>query len=308
MRFSFVSFLLVSATTLFCGFALSQENPLTAPQGDAQTFANYAPWLDPALDLRDYHIHLRGGMTAEMALERTKLTGVKSGVLENVGREWPLNTNEKLDAFVKVVEDVNATLPEKDRLKIGIQVNDRDWYEKIDPKIYARLDFVLADTMIMGKRPDGSDERLWQLPKDYDVDQDEWFDRYFQHCMTVVSEPIDILANVTYLPEFIADRYDELWTKERMTKLIQAAIDGGVALEIQAESQFPKPQFVKLALEMGAKISFGTNNFDPKLKSLEAWKRNFDRFHFTADQLWRDYRYADPNVPRREKPAPKGIL
>ena len=207
MRFSFVSFLLVSATTLFCGFALSQENPLTAPQGDAQTFANYAPWLDPALDLRDYHIHLRGGMTAEMALERTKLTGVKSGVLENVGREWPLNTNEKLDAFVKVVEDVNATLPEKDRLKIGIQVNDRDWYEKIDPKIYARLDFVLADTMIMGKRPDGSDERLWQLPKDYDVDQDEWFERYFQHCMTVVSEPIDILANVTYLPEFIADRY-----------------------------------------------------------------------------------------------------
>ena len=304
MRFSFVSFLLVSATTLFCGFALSQENPLTAPQGDAQTFANYAPWLDPALDLRDYHIHLRGGMTAEMALERTKLTGVKSGVLENVGREWPLNTNEKLDAFVKVVEDVNATLPEKDRLKIGIQVNDRDWYEKIDPKIYARLDFVLADTMIMGKRPDGSDERLWQLPKDYDVDQDEWFERYFQHCMTVVSEPIDILANVTYLPEFIADRYDELWTKERMTKLIQAAIDGGVALEIQAESNFPKPEFVELALEMGAKFSFGSNNFDPKLKNTDSWKRNFERFHFTKEQLWRDYRY-DGTAPKRVKPAEK---
>ena len=308
MRFPFSFFVVAVVSSVLSSAAFCQDSSLTSAQGDARAFENYAPWLDPSLDLRDYHIHLRGGMTAAMAYERERITGVRSGVLENIGREWPLNTNEKLDAFVKDVEEFNATLPEEKRLKIGVQVNDRDWYEKIDPAIYARLDYVLADTMIMGKRPDGSDERLWLLPKDYAVDQDEWFERYFQHCMTVVSEPIDILANITYLPEFIADRYDELWTKERMTQLIQAAIDGGVALEIQAESQFPKPQFVKLALEMGAKISFGTNNFDPKLKNLDSWKRNFDAFHFTADQLWRDYRYADPNIARRVKPAPKRNL
>lgn len=227
-------------------------------------------------------------MTPELAYKRTLATGVRSGVLENVGREWPLHSNELLDAFILDVEKFNATLPVAERLKIGIQVNDRDWHTAIDPKILKRLDYVLADTMIMGKRPDGSDERLWLLPKDYDVDQDEWFERYFQHCMTVVSEPIDILANVTWLPDFIAPRYDELWTEERMRALIQKAVDGGKALEIQAESAFPKPQFVKLALEMDAKFSFGSNNFDAKLKNADAWKRNIELFKLTKENLWRD--------------------
>ena len=303
-NFVLVTIAVVSALSALLGVGYGQDTSLTAPQGDAQAFANYAPKIDSSLDLRDYHIHLRGGMTAQMAHERAKITGVKSGVLENNGREWPIHTNELLDQFIAGVEEYNATLPEEERLKIGVQVNDRDWYKVIDPKVYARLDYVLGDTMIMGKKEDGSDQRLWLLPKDYDVDQDEWFERYYRHCLTVVSEPIDILANVTWLPDFIAARYDELWTRERMAVLIQAAIDGGVALEIQAESNFPKPQFVKLALEMGAKISFGSNNFDPKLKNTDSWKRNFEQFHFTREQLWRDYQY-DRKAPKRVKPAEK---
>ena len=279
------------------------------PQGGADALRRYAPWLDPALSLRDYHIHLRGGMTAEMAFARAKLTGVKSGVLENVGREWPLYDNERLDAFVADVERLNESLAAQDKLKIGIQVNDRDWFEKIDPNVYARLDYVLADTMIMGKRHDGSDERLWLLPKDYDVDREEWFERYFNHCLTVVSEPIDVLANPTYLPDFIADRWDALWTREKMATLIQAAIDANVALEIQAESAFPKPKFIRLALDMGAKLSFGTNNFDPKLKNLATWKKAIDDFDLKPENLWRDYR--DPSrepVAPRQKPAAKRKL
>ncbi len=303
-RFGIASFVVALALCMALRVGYCQDANLTEPQGDSEAFANYAPKVDPSLDLRDYHIHLRGGMTAAMAHERAKITGVKSGVLENNGREWPIHTNELLDQFVAGVEEYNASLPEEERLKIGVQVNDRDWYKVIDPAIYARLDYVLGDTMIMGKKEDGSDQRLWLLPKDYDVDQDAWFQRYYQHCLTVVSEPIDILANVTWLPDFIAARYDELWTRERMAVLIHAAIDGGVALEIQAESNFPKPEFVELALEMGAKFSFGSNNFDPKLKNTDSWKRNFERFHFTREQLWRDYRY-DGTAPKRVKPAEK---
>jgi len=42
------------------------------------------------ITITDWHIHLRGGMTAEMAAEREKASGIRSGVLENHGREWPL--------------------------------------------------------------------------------------------------------------------------------------------------------------------------------------------------------------------------
>lgn len=258
----------------------------------ARTFEEYVPWLEKTgLDLTDYHIHLRGGMTAEKAVERARKTGLKSGVLENHGRDWPLSTNEILDRFVADVEKYNATLPPAERVKIGIQVNDRDWFKTIDPKIYRRLDYVLADTMIMGVGADGKPQKLWLLPKDYETDEDVWFERYFQHCMTVVNEPIDILANVTYLPDFIADRYDELWTDARMRTLIQAAIDADVALEVQAESAFPKPRFVKLALEMGAKLSFGSNNFDDRLKDASAWQTTIEDFDIKNENLWRDVRW-----------------
>lgn len=271
---------------------------------DPGALANYKPAIDPSFDLRDYHVHLDQGLSVADVVKRAKLSGVKAGVLVNFGRDWPISSNEQLAQFVDEAEKTNASLPESERLKIGVQVNDRDWTETLDPKIYERLDYILADTLIMGTREDGSPGFLWDLPKDYDEDKDEWFAKYYAHCLEVASEPIDILANPTWLPEFIASDYDRLWTKERMAVLIQTAIDGGVAIEIQAESPFQKPQFVELAQKMGAKFTFGSNNLDSRLVNTDAWKKNFERFHFTKDQLWRDYRY-DGKAPKRAKPGVK---
>ena len=73
-----------------------------------------------------------------------------------------------------------------------------------------------------------------------------------------------------------------------MTALIQAAIDNNVALEIQVESAFPKPKFVELALKMGAKLEFGSNNFDAAMKDTAAWKNVIERFNIKPENLWRD--------------------
>ena len=47
-----------------------------------------------------------------------------------------------------------------------------------------------------------------------------------------------------------------------MRQVIQAAIDNNVALEINASSQWPHDRFIRLAKDMGAKFSFGSNNFN----------------------------------------------
>ncbi len=212
------------------------------------------------IPLTDYHIHIRGGMTPEKAADWAKKTEIRSGVLENVGKGWPLSDNDKLKAFI---EDAQR-FPE---LLIGIQVNDRDWFKTIDPALWKKLDYVLADTMIM----DG--QKLW-LEKDYEIaDENAWFEKYFNHCMTVVNEPTTILANPTYLPEKVVHRYDDFWTAERMEKLIDAAVKNNVALEIQAGTKFPNKKFIELALKKGAKISIGRNNHDDKPNEL---KRSLD--------------------------------
>ena len=212
--------------------------------------ADYIPFID-------YHIHLRGGVTPQSAIERQAVTGMNCGVLRNLGRGWPIETDAQLKEFLDSVEG----LP----LMVGLQVNDRDWMHRHTPALLKRLDYILADTMIMPMPNDDSQPvKLW-IPENYTIpDPAAWMERYMRHNLRVLSEPISILANPTYLPPSLESQYDSLWTDARMRQVIQAAIDHHVALEINASSQWPHERFIRMARQMGATFSFGSNNFDNK--------------------------------------------
>ena len=75
-------------------------------------------------------------------------------------------------------------------------------------------------------------------------------------------------------------------TEERMRKIIAKSVEKGIALEIQAESPFPRAKFLKFAKKMGAKFSFGTNNFNPKPKDLSRWLEVIDWLDLTASDIW----------------------
>ena len=228
--------------------------------------------------LTDWHLHIRGGMTPAMALEREQASGIRSTAMENHGREWEIYDDAKLVAFAKLSRQVNPEMP------VGIQVNDRDWFERISPETRAQFDYILADTMIMGKLPSGRDNRLWMVKEI--PDPDRWMDDYFAHTMRILDEPISILANPTYLPEPLAGDYDRLWTESRMRAVIAKAVQKGIALEIQAGSPYPQPKFLKLAREMGAKFSFGTNNFDPTPKDLSRWLEVITWLDLHGSDIW----------------------
>lgn len=226
----------------------------------------------------DYHLHLRGGMTPEKANERQSAWIVRSSAMDNHGREWETRSNEQLSAFAAKSRAVNPSIP------VGVQVNDRDWFRQIDAATRAKLDYVLADSMIMGKRVDGRDCRLWE-PQDI-PDAEKWMDRYVAHNLQILGEPISILANPTYLPVEIAGDYDKLWTEARMRAVIAKAVERGIAIEIQAESPYPRPKFLKLAKEMGAKFSFGTNNFNDRPKDLSRWLDAITWLDLKGDDVW----------------------
>ena len=226
----------------------------------------------------DYHVHIRGGMTPELAVEREKAWIVRSSAMDNHGREWDTKNDSQLLKFAEKAKSASGRMP------VGVQVNDRDWFRQISPSTREKFDFILADTMIMGKRADGRDNRLWQ-PQTID-DPEKWMKEYFAHNMRILDEPISILANPTYLPMELADRYDSLWTDERMRKLIAKAVKKGVALEIQAGSPYPRPRFLLMAKQMGAKFSFGTNNFDSKPKDLARWLEAITWLDLQVSDIW----------------------
>jgi len=256
-----LALLVCSTSALFAGSAFIY------PSTDVDFKRGMEVAKQRGITFTDYHIHIRGGMTPEKAALRQEASGIRSGVLENFGTEWPLSNTVALAAFVDGAKSARAS---GKPLQVGIQVNDRDWYQHIDPEQLKRLDFVLADTMIMGVTAEGKPRRLW-LPGVTIDDPEVWMEEYMQHTLRILGEPISILANPTYLPPCISNRYDRLWTDARMKQVIAKAIENGIALEIQAGSNYPNQRFLKLAKEMGAKFSFGSNNFDDKTKALTRW-------------------------------------
>ena len=234
--------------------------------------------------ITDWHLHVRGGMTPELAAERERLSGIRSTAMENHGREWEIFDNARLRAFAADAKKVTVN---GHRLPVGIQVNDRDWFRQIDAETRAQFDYILADTMIMGKLPNGRDNRLW-LVKDISQigDPEKWMDAYVKHNLRILDEPISILANPTYLPAPLDAMADRLWTEERMTAIIRKAVARGIAIEIQAESPYPRPAFLKLAKKMGAKFSFGTNNFDRAPKDLSRWLEAITWLDLQASDIW----------------------
>ena len=229
----------------------------------------------------DWHLHIRGGMTPEMAVAREKASSILSSAMENHGREWEIFTNERLVEFAAAARRANPKMP------VGIQVNDRDWFRQIDARTRERFDYILADTMIMGKLPNGRDKRLWLVKDMADIgDPEKWMEEYVAHNLRILDEPISILANPTYLPAPLAPMYDRLWTEARMKAVISRAVARGIAIEIQAESPFPSPKFLRMAKSMGAKFSFGTNNFDPAPKDLTRWLDAITWLDLHGDDIW----------------------
>jgi len=249
--------------------------------GAAVSASAVEPQAKPAsldVPLIDFHIHLRGGMTVAKAIARQEATGIESGVLKNIGRGWPIETDEQLREFLDSVR--------RKPVYVGLQVNDRDWYIKHSPELLARLDYVLGDTMIMPMPADDSPPvKLWKADRYAIYDAEAWMERYVKHNLRVLAEPITILANPTYLPPAVADRYDELWTDERMRTIIRAAIDNRVALEINAKG-LPHDRFIRLAKAMGAKFTVGTNNFDDQPIDMTRCFEAIEKFNLTKDDLY----------------------
>lgn len=272
---SILFILACSASALFAGDAFIY------PSADADFKKGMDSAKQRGITFTDFHIHIRGGMTPEKAALRQEASGIRSGILENFGREWPLSNNVALAAFIDSAKNVRA---HGKPLQVGIQVNDRDWYQQIDPGQLNRLDYVLADTMIMGVTAEGKPRRLW-LPGVTIDDPEVWMEEYMKHNLRILGEPISILANPTYLPPCISNRYDRLWTDVRMKQVIAKAVEKGIALEIQAGSLYPHERFLRFAKEMGAKFSLGSNNFDDKTKPLTRWFENVESLDLHASDL-----------------------
>jgi len=212
----------------------------------------------------DLHVHLDDS-TIDKVLALSKKRNVKFGIVEHAGTKenrYPvvLSNDEELKGYLGMLEG-------KPVYK-GVQAEWPDWMSCFSKEVVMQLDYVLTDAWTM-RGPKGERMKLWE--KGATLGEAEAFmDRYVDwHVEIIEKEPIDILANGSWIPGGIDGDYDVLWTDARIQKVIDALLKHEIALEINAGFRLPKLRFLRVAKDAGLQFSFGTNGRYPKMGRLD---------------------------------------
>jgi histidinol phosphatase-like PHP family hydrolase len=118
------------------------------------------------------------------------------------------------------------------------------------------------------------------------------------------NEPVDIYVNPTFLPAQLAPRYDELWTAERMDRVVNVLMRNQVALEINARYKIPSIAFIKKAKAVGVKFSFGTNNVkNDDLYRMEYCLKVIKEVGLTANDIFMPRPKGERKILKKGLPA-----
>lgn len=228
---------------------------------ETQVIKRIAELKSSGYEIIDYHAHLKGGLTMEDLLAHAEKTGISYGVAFNAGIGFPITDNETLlENFEKY-----KNYP----VYMAMQAEGREWVNMFSEESISTFDYVFTDAMTWTDKK-GRRMRLW-IPEEVFVDsEDDFMNQLVDKIVGVIeNEPIDIYVNSTFLPEVLEAQYDELWTKERMDKIIKSAAQNNVAIEINSRYKIPSATFIKRAKSAGVKFSMGTNNADAELGTLD---------------------------------------
>ncbi len=211
--------------------------------------------------MEDLHVHLKGGLTIEEAVENSNLTGIKYGIAANCGIGFPITNDSSLMDYYYSLDGYPVYK--------ALQAEGREWITLFSIDSVKKFDYAFTDAMTftddMGRRT-----RLWMEDEVWVEDEQQFMDMLVDRIVGIMeNEPVQIYVNSTFLPAIISDKYNELWTEDRMDKVIAAAVENDIAVEINARYKIPSPVFIKRAKASGVKFSMGTNNTSPELGFLE---------------------------------------
>ena len=239
--------------------ALPDETPVAV--ADESWDETVTKLMQPGFPFIDYHVHLKGGLTIEEVVQNSQAVGINYGIAPNCGLKFPVTNDSTLYAYI---ESVAGSPTFK-----GMQAEGREWITLFSPEAIAKFDYVFTDAMTFTDKK-GRRNRIWIKEEVWVDDKQKFMDDLVEKIEAIFSqEPVDIYVNPTVLPDTLMPDYDQLWTKERMAKVVKVLADNNIALEINARYKTPKAEMIKMAKEAGVKFTFGTNNTGRDLGKLE---------------------------------------
>lgn len=231
----------------------------------------------------DYHVHLKGGLTKEMAQAMSMNYGINYGVAPNAGEGGVgrmLANDDEVYAYYDEVKDMPFLC--------GVQGEGRKWTATFSQEALGIFDYLFTDAMTIVDHK-GRLSRIYR-PEEvhYDgISKEQYMDHLVDQTVKILTnEPADIFANPTYLPEDMQADYDTYWTDKRINQVLDVLQKYQIALEINARYRIPSLKIIRMAKERGIKFTFGTNNVDANFGKLEYSLEAVQACGLTSDDLW----------------------
>jgi histidinol phosphatase-like PHP family hydrolase len=182
--------------------------------------------------LTDLHVHLKGKLTIEDAAKKS------------------------------AADSVLATFKGYPQFYLAMQAEGREWVNTFSKESREKFDYVFTDCMTFTDEK-GRRNRIWMNNETWIDDEQQFMDYMVNTLVKILnSEPVNVYVNATFLPAQMADRYNFFWTTEKMDRVIKAAKDNNIAIEINNRYKIPSAEFIKRGKAAGVKFTIGTNNGD----------------------------------------------
>lgn len=231
----------------------------------------------------DYHVHLKGGLTKEMAHAMSMNYGINYGVAPNAGEggvgRMLANDREVYEYYEEV-----QPLP----FICGVQGEGRKWTSTFSQKALGIFDYLFTDAMTIMDHKNRNSRIYRSEEVHYDgVNKEQYMEQIVDQTVKILTnEPADIFANPTYIPEDMQADYDKYWTDERINRVLDVMQKHQIALEINPRYKIPSLKIIRMAKERGLKFVFGTNNVDADFGKLEYCIEAIEKCGLTTDDIW----------------------
>ena len=148
----------------------------------------------------------------------------------------------------------------------------------LDPDEYGQLEVLREHPVFVGafNPPDSIDKSDFDYvigtagnyPEN--VQGNAFMDQLVENIIAdLTQKQLDIWSKPTALPDPMMDQWGELWTNDRMEKVIEAAVDNQVAIEIDNQSMLPPLDFISMAKMKGATFTYANLGTDSEMGELD---------------------------------------
>lgn len=231
----------------------------------------------------DYHVHLKGGLTKEMAHGMSMNYGINYGVAPNAG-EGGVGRMLADDQEVYAYHEEVKSLP----FLCGVQGEGRKWTATFSQEALGIFDYLFTDAMTIMDHKNRNSRIYRPEEVHYDgVNKEQYMEQIVEQTVKILTnEPADIFANPTYIPEDMQPDYEKYWTNERINRVLDVLQKHEIALEINPRYKIPSLKIIRMAKERGLKFTFGTNNVDANFGKLEYCIEAIEQCGITAEDIW----------------------